>query len=63
MEVFVLNKQNSIANQFLLELRDTQIQQDRMRFRNNLTRLGEIMAYEISKKLEYEKQSIETPLK
>jgi uracil phosphoribosyltransferase len=47
MEVFVLNKQNSIANQFLLELRDTQIQQDRMRFRNNLTRLGEIMAYEL----------------
>lgn len=63
MEVFVLNNQNSIANQFLLELRDTQIQQDRMRFRNNLTRLGEIMAYEISKKLEYQNQSIETPLK
>jgi uracil phosphoribosyltransferase len=62
MEVFVLNNINSIANQFLLELRDTKIQTDRMRFRNNLTRLGEIMAYEISKKLEYKSQSGQTPL-
>ncbi len=57
-----LTDQNSIAHQFLLELRDKNIQQDRMRFRKNMERLGEIMAYEISKKLEYRKESIETPM-
>jgi uracil phosphoribosyltransferase len=49
--VFNLSEQNSIANQFILELRDKKIQQDRMRFRKNMERLGEIMAYEVSKKL------------
>lgn len=63
MDVFVLNQENSIANQFLLELRDREIQKDRMRFRNNLVRLGEIMAYEISKKLNYQPISFQTPLK
>lgn len=62
MNVFVLNHQNSIANQFLLELRDQKIQQDRMRFRNNLMRLGEVMAYEISKKLSYKRKEIQTSL-
>ena len=62
MNVFVLNHQNSIANQFLLELRDKKIQQDRMRFRNNLMRLGEVMAYEISKKLSYKRKEIQTSL-
>jgi uracil phosphoribosyltransferase len=60
--VFNLSEQNSIANQFLLELRDRNIQQDRMRFRQNLERLGEIMAYEISKKLPYTTKVVETPL-
>jgi uracil phosphoribosyltransferase len=63
MEVFALNKENSIANHFLAELRDHKIQQDRLRFRANMTRLGEIMAYEISKKLDYHQVSIQTPLK
>ncbi|MCE2997261.1 MAG: uracil phosphoribosyltransferase [Cyclobacteriaceae bacterium] len=63
MDVFVLNKENSVANQFLIELRDKNIQQDRMRFRQNLTRLGEVMAYEISKKLAYHQVVVETPLK
>jgi uracil phosphoribosyltransferase len=58
----VLGKENSIANDFLRELRDTQQQTDRARFRNNLTRLGELMAYEISKKLRYQPQTIQTPL-
>jgi uracil phosphoribosyltransferase len=60
--VFNLSEQNSVANQFLLELRDKSIQQDRMRFRKNLERLGEIMAYEISKKLQYTTVVVETPL-
>lgn len=63
MDVFVLNKENSVANQFLMELRDKNIQQDRMKFRQNLTRLGEVMAYEISKKLAYHQVVVETPLK
>jgi uracil phosphoribosyltransferase len=58
----VLNQQPSIANQFLLELRDKTIQQDRERFRKNVERLGELMAYEISKKLAYHSTSVETPL-
>lgn len=62
MEVFVLNHQNSIANQFLLELRDKTIQHDRMRFRKNMERLGEIMAYEVSKRLSYQTVTVNTPL-
>ena len=46
-----LTEQNSLVNQFLLELRDKNTQQERMRFRKNMERLGEIKAYEISKKL------------
>lgn len=60
--MFLLNKNNSIANHFLAELRDADIQQDSMRFRRNLERLGEIFAYEISKKLTYEEFEVQTPL-
>jgi uracil phosphoribosyltransferase len=60
--VFNLSERNSMANQFLLELRDKTLQRDRMRFRRNLERLGEIMAYEISKYLQYTTKAIETPL-
>lgn len=60
--LFVIGEQNSIASQFLLELRDVKLQQDRLRFRRNLERLGEIMAYEVSKKLSYSRRVIETPL-
>ena len=62
MELFVLGEQNSIANHFLAGLRDKNVQQDRMRFRKNLERLGEIMAVEVSKKLTYERKEIETSL-
>ncbi|HRX01284.1 MAG TPA: uracil phosphoribosyltransferase, partial [Cyclobacteriaceae bacterium] len=48
--LFVLENQRSVGNQFMAELRDKRIQQDRLRFRRNLERLGSIMAYEISKK-------------
>jgi len=60
--VHVLTEQNSIANHFLAELRNMEMQQDRMRFRRNLERLGEIFAYEISKTFTYEPADIETPL-
>ena len=60
--VYILGKHNSLLNQFLSELRDQEIQKDRLRFRKNLERLGEIFAYEISKKLEYEHKDIITPL-
>jgi len=58
----ILSKQNSIANHYLAELRDVSIQQDRMRFRRNMERLGEITAYEISKTLTYQQHTVETPL-
>ena len=60
--LYNLGEQNSIANQFLLELRDKNIQQDRMRFRRNLERLGEIMAFEISKKLAFKKSDVQSVL-
>jgi len=57
-----LSKGNSILNQFISEIRDETVQGDRMRFRRNMERIGEVMAYEISKKLEYEKREITSPL-
>lgn len=60
--MFILDKINTIANQYLYELRDKNIQIDRLRFRKNLERLGEIMAYEISKSLNYSPKTTETPL-
>lgn len=60
--LYNLGEHNSIANQFLLELRDKEVQIDRMRFRRNLERLGEIMAFEISKKLSYKISKAHTPL-
>lgn len=60
--ITVLNRQDSVANQYLLELRDKAIQQNRSRFRKNIERLGELMAYEISKKFQYTSQHVQTPL-
>lgn len=60
--VTILTKENSIANHYLVELRDVNIQQDRLRFRRNLERLGEIIGYEISKTLKYEPVTVDTPL-
>lgn len=60
--IFVLNKTNSIANQFLAELRDAVIQQDKARFRRNQEKLGGILAYELSKTLKYESKEVQTPL-
>lgn len=60
--VQILTGTNSIANHFIAELRNIEVQTDRMRFRRNLERIGEIFAYEISKKLPYEEAEIATPL-
>ncbi len=57
-----LSKTNSIANRFIAEIRDAAVQTDMMRFRRNLERVGEVLAYEISKTLEYTPKEVETPL-
>lgn len=60
--VHELNRHHSIFNQFMREIRDEQIQKDSMRFRRNIERIGEVMAYEISKSFEYAVQEVTTPL-
>jgi uracil phosphoribosyltransferase len=59
---FIISRQNSVFNQFMSEIRDKEIQKDRMRFRRNLERAGEILAYEMSKTFEYEDHRLETSL-
>ena len=58
----ILNSQNTVLNKFVAEIRDKSIQKDSMRFRRNLERIGEVMAYEISKTFEYAVKVVETPL-
>ena len=60
--IFNLNERDTIANKFIAELRSVEIQEDRMRFRRNLERIGEILAYEVSKTFDYEEVEVETPL-
>lgn len=60
--VKILNKENTILNKFLSQMRNKHVQGDSMRFRRNMERVGEIMAYEISKKLNYTTRMVETPL-
>ena len=60
--VFVLNQHPSVASVFVAELRNTERQDDRLRFRRNTERVGELLAYELSKTLDYTTQSIRTPL-
>jgi uracil phosphoribosyltransferase len=57
-----LSRQGSLLTEWMSELRNTSVQNNRMRFRRNLERIGEIMAYEISKKLSWSEQEIQTPL-
>ena len=61
MKIINLSEENSILNQFISEIRDITVQNDQMRFRRNIERIGEIMAYEISKELEYKEVKITTP--
>lgn len=58
----ILNHENTLLNKFIAEIRDKKIQKDSMRFRRNLERIGEVTAVEISKKLNYAPQIVETPL-
>ena len=60
--IFNLSAQNTIGNQFIAELRDRDIQLDRAKFRKNMKRLGQLMAYEISKRLNFKDEIIQTPL-
>lgn len=60
--VINLSENNSVLATWIGELRDTQVQTDRLRFRRNLERIGEVAAYEISKQLEYEEKEVQTPL-
>ena len=62
MNLYNFSSYNTIYNNFLSQLRNIDIQNDRMRFRRNLERLGEISAYEISKELEFSNKNISTPL-
>lgn len=62
IEIHNLEQTDSVFNQYMAELRDAVIQQDRMRFRRNLERIGEVMAYEISKAFEYDDEEVTTPL-
>ena len=62
MQVNYLNEHNSLIHQFVSELRDVNIQKNRMLFRKNVERIGQIMAYEVSKTLPFEEKEITTPL-
>lgn len=62
MKVVNLSETNSILNQYVSEIRDVDVQKDRMRFRRNVERVGEIMAYEISKTFRYSEKETQTPL-
>ena len=62
MKVINLLEHCSVLNRYVAELRDVHIQKDRLRFKRNIERIGEIMAYEISKTFEYQPTEIQTPL-
>ncbi|AEE20316.1 uracil phosphoribosyltransferase [Dokdonia sp. Hel_I_63] len=62
MHIHDYSKDHSILNQFIYELRDHDIQKDAMRFRKNIERVGEILAYEMSKSLEFDTKKVQTPL-
>ncbi len=62
MKIINLGETNSVLNNIMAQLRDKDIQKDRMRFRRNLERLGEIFAYEISRQLDYSVKDVVTPL-
>ena len=62
MKIVNFAEQKSLVSQYLTELRDVETQKDRLRFRRNLERIGQIMAYELSRDLHYRDVEIETPL-
>ena len=62
MKVINLSEHNSVLNQYLREIRDVEIQKDPLRFRRNIERIGEFMAMEVSKVLDYQPTEVQTPL-
>ncbi len=62
MKVVNLSEHNSVLNMYLREIRDVEIQKDPLRFRRNIERIGEVMAIEVSKELDYEQTNVQTPL-
>jgi uracil phosphoribosyltransferase len=62
MKVNIIDSENSILNKFIAEIRDVNIQKDTLRFRKNIERIGEITAYELSKTLKFNTESVVTPL-
>ncbi|SRR3712207_3065592 len=62
MKVIDFSRTNSILNQYVSEIRNVEVQNDRLRFRRNIERIGEVMAYEMSKEFQYSVKNIQTPL-
>lgn len=62
MEIHFLSEKNSVLNHFLSQIRNIDVQKDSMRFRRNIERIGEIMAYEVSQTLHYKEIAVSTPL-
>jgi uracil phosphoribosyltransferase len=62
MQIHILSENNSVLNHFLGQIRNVKVHNDSMRFRRNIERIGEIMAYELSKELHYSDVEIQTPI-
>lgn len=62
MKTINFSEQNTVINQYLAEIRDKKYQQNRLLFRNNIRRIGQMMAFEMSKALEYKPKTVTTPL-
>ena len=62
MQVINFSEQNSVMNQYMAELRDKSFQKHRQMFRRNIERIGEIMAFELSKTLQFKPKTVTTPL-
>lgn len=62
MKIIDFSQSNSILNQYVSEIRNVEVQNDRLRFRRNIERIGEIMAYEMSKEFAYSTKEVRTPL-
>ena len=62
MQIHYISEKNSILNKFIAEIRDVAVQKDSLRFRRNIERIGEVLAYELSKKLSYKTVDVVTPL-
>ncbi len=62
MKIYDFSKENTVLNRYVAELRDIDIQKDSLRFRKNVERIGQIMAYEVSRALPYREITVQTPL-